>query len=199
MSQLDLNQLRKTLIKNAQRGDARPAESWRMVVVDRNGKIRRADEVNLSKRRELSVVPQEVFAGIREFVLNSDTPELSDFGGDRLARDRDVVREKLPDGTREITVEGTTGWVYKINDEFNEPYAMMAYFDGSEYQVKVLEPAIEGHYGVTDAHIFSDGRLCLRPPAGGMPTLAEAYAKSVLWANGFTICRRAGHFPWPRH
>jgi hypothetical protein len=199
MSILDLNQLRKTLIKNVQRGDARPAEIRTMVVVDRNGKIRCADEVNLNERRELSVVPQEVFAGIREFALNSDTPELSDFGGDRLARDRAVVRDKLPEGTREIWVDGTTGWAYEINDEFNEPYVMMAYFDGSEYQVKVLEPAIEAHYGVKEAHIFSDGRLCLRPPAGGMPTLAEAYAKSVLWATGFTVCRRAGHFPWPCH
>lgn len=204
MSNLDLNQLRNTLRENARRGDVRPDEPRRKIVVDRDGKIRHGNEVGLSDHRELSEVPQELFATLGSILRNlfaedRDVASLAHFGGDRLARDRAIVREKLPWGTTEVLVDGTTGFVYDITDEFGEHYRMVVYFDGSEYQVKVVDPEIEGHYGVTDAHIFSDGRLCLRPPAGGMPTLAEAYAKSALWANGFTVRRQGDPFPWPSH
>ena len=204
MANLDLNQLRSTLRENARRGDVRPDEPRRKIVVDRDGKIRHGNEVGLSDGRELSEVPQDLFAGLGSalrsiFAEDRGTASLSHFGGDRLARDRAVVREKLPWGTTEVAVDGTTGFVYGFTNDFGEFYRMVAYFDGSEYQVKVVEPEIESHYGVGDAHVFSDGRLCLRPPAGGMPTLAEAYAKSVLWADGFTVRRHGNAFPWPSH
>ena len=204
MASLDLNQLRNTLRENARRGEARPDEPRRKIVVDRDGKIRHGDDVGCRDRRELSEVPQELFAALGDllrnlFVDDRDPPSLTRYGDHRLDRDRASVRDKLPWGTTEVTVEGTTGFVYDIVDEFGAHYRMVVYFDGSEYQVKVVEPEIEGHYGVTNAHVFGDGRLCLRPPAGGMPTLAEAYAKSVLWATGFTVLRRGGEFPWPSH
>ncbi len=187
MTNLDLNHLRQTLRENAQRGDARPDDPRQKIVVGRDGKIRHGDDIGGADRRALSEVPQELFAD-------------GWFGGDnRISRDRDVARAKLPAGTREVNVDGTTAFVYSINDEFGETYTLCAYYDGGEYQVKVVSPAIESEYGVGNAHIFGDGRLCLRPPAGGMPSLADAYGRSVLWANGFSILRRTGEFPWPAH
>jgi len=197
MATLDLNELRRTLLDNAERGQTHPNEPSRKVVVDRDGKIMRADDAGLLDQQELSEVPQEVFAG----PLNALRTILGRSGsaGKRLERDRGIVRAKLPWGTTEVSVDGMTGFVYEITDEFSQPYTMVAYFDGTEYQVKVVAPEIETQHGVMAAHVFSDGRLCLRPPAGGMPSLAEAYAKSVLWANGFTIFRQTGKFPWPSH
>jgi len=210
MANLDLNLLRRTLQENASSGQTHPIEPHRKIVVGRDGKIRHGNELGLADQRELSEVPQDLFAGLvsmlRQRLFGSQAvthvppvaPVVRRPGG-RLARDRAVVREKLPLGTKEISVAGTMGFVYQITDEFGESYTMVIYFDGSEYQVKVVAPEIEGHYGVAAAHVFSDGRLCLRPPAGGMPTLAEAYAKSVLWATGFTVFRRKKVFPWPSH
>ena len=101
MASLDLNQLRNTLRENAQRGEARPSEPRRKIVVDRDGKIRYGDEVSSRDSRELSEVPQELFAALGEllrslFVDDRDPPWLTDYGGHRLDRDRAIVRAKLP-------------------------------------------------------------------------------------------------------
>lgn len=40
-------------------------------------------------------------------------------------------------------------------------------------------------------HLFRDGRICFGE-YGGIETLDAAYAKSVIWANGFTIFDRTG-------
>lgn len=205
MPQLDLNKVRELLKESNQRGNTRPDDPKRRVVVNRNGCMKIGDEADRLGPDEGSIVPQEVFAALwgprggsrsQGRGGRAAAPARCDR---RLDEDRETVKHKLPPGTREITLEGTTAFVYDITDELGQPYTMAVYYDGCEYQVKVIHPQVEGKYSITTAHVFNDGRLCLRPPAGGLPRLDEAYAKSVLWATGFTVFLQTGQFPWPSH
>jgi hypothetical protein len=107
--------------------------------------------------------------------------------------DRHIVASKFPSNVREINHNGTIGWIYSITSELGDPYSLFAYHDGSFYQVLVILPAVAGQYGAHDGHLFSDGRICFGD-SGGLPTLEQAYAKSVLWATGFSIFLRTGNF-----
>ena len=77
---------------------------------------------------------------------------------------------------------------YSFSCEFGTLYEMFAYFDGNYYQVLVLSPVVEERYqSAHTGHIYKDGNICFGVDYGsGRPTLEEAYAKSVLWANGFS-------------
>ena len=114
----------------------------------------------------------------------------------RHERDAQVVATYLPPGTAGQVVEGIEYWVFDIKCELGNPYSMAAYFDGREYQVKVLHPDVTGKYSVHDGHLFSDGRICLNPPANGAESLQDAYAKAVVWASGFSVMRHTGQFPF---
>jgi hypothetical protein len=103
----------------------------------------------------------------------------------RLARDAQIVARRLPANAEFARVQGTPGWFYSFENEFGDRYEMFIYFFGSNYQVKVIEPEVEGRYTPHDGHLYEDGRICFGT-GGGMPTLESAYAKSVLWANGFS-------------
>jgi hypothetical protein len=124
------------------------------------------------------------------------------FGGlqERLARDDQTVRRRLPGNAEFAMVQETPGWFYSFENEFGDRYEMFIYFNGSNYQVKVVEPEVEGRYTPHDGHLYEDGRICFGA-GGGMPTLESAYAKSVLWANGFSAyvaAREAGSpIPFP--
>jgi hypothetical protein len=111
-------------------------------------------------------------------------------------RDRAAVELALPAATREVNVGGTRGFLYPVTSEAGDPYKLFLWFDGSGYQVKVVSPEVEGcdpHV----CHLFPGGRICLGPGAGGgMDALDAAYAKSVLWVNGFSAWRRTGSFPF---
>jgi hypothetical protein len=114
----------------------------------------------------------------------------------RVARERELVAQKLPPNTRLLCVDGVYGWLYVIVDALGQPYTLFAYHDGSGYQVKVVEPEVEGRYSPHNGHLFADGRLCLTPSGQGLPALDLAYAKSVLWAHGFSVFVRTGTFPF---
>ncbi len=105
-----------------------------------------------------------------------------------LDRDRRVVLEKMPGNTFEATVGGTTGWYYTIVNEFSDQFIFFACYDGSSYQVMLIEPKLEGRLGAHESHLYSNGKLCLSDTAdNGMPTLEQAYARSVVWSNGVSV------------
>ena len=87
---------------------------------------------------------------------------------------------------------GSTRYVSEAGDEFR----LFLWFDGSGYQVKVVSPDVD-HHRSHACHLFADGRICLGGEAGGgLPTLVSAYARSVVWANGFSAFLRRGAFPY---
>jgi hypothetical protein len=116
-----------------------------------------------------------------------------------VERERAVASAKLPPDTRLLEVDGIWGWLYSFRDELGDRYTMFAYHDGSQYQVKVVEPEVEGRFSPHSGHLFGDGRICLSATLTGLATLELAYAKSVLWANGFSIFLRTGKFPFSRN
>lgn len=191
---LDLNRLRDTLRSNERTGDVLPERPSQKVLVDREGRVRFGDEVADGARDQYSVVPQNIFAGVLDALFGSSTA-----GSERHQRDRLTVREYLPSNTREVVQGELPLFMYDVIDEFGELYELAAYFDGDEYQVKLVWPELEEVFSVTEGHVFSDGRLCLRPPGNGMPRLKDAYARSVILVNGLTVLRRGGEFPFPSH
>jgi hypothetical protein len=128
-------------------------------------------------------------------VSGSNRPGLAD-EGDRSTRDRGIARRFLPSNTTTRVLDGTTYWTYQFQCEFRNRYVMAAFFDGREYQVRVLEPDVTGRFSVHHGHLFDDGRICLSPPANGAASLQDAYAKSVVWASGFSIMQHTGKFPF---
>lgn len=119
---------------------------------------------------------------------------------DRLDRDRQVAREKLPTGTVEMDFDGVPCFLYQVTCEMGNRYVMCLYFEGRHYQVKVVEPNLEGHFGVHGSHLYSDGKLCLSEVTNaGVDSMEQAFARSVLWANGFSVMLASGEkheFPW---
>jgi hypothetical protein len=120
--------------------------------------------------------------------------------GDALAResrDRLAAELCLPASAKRVTAQGTTGWLYRVTSEQGDPYTMFLWFDGSAYQVKVVVPELDPFADPHACHLFRDARLCLGGDrGGGVPTLEGAFARSVLWANGYSRWRRTGHFPF---
>jgi hypothetical protein len=166
---IDLNKLRERLLRNQQNNNVMPSNPAEQVWVDSEGAIMDGEQARNSDR-PTSQVPQRTFAS-------------------RLEQDRRAVRQFLPANTKETKLSsGQIGFVYTIKCQFNHSYELFLYFDGANYQVLVLRPAIEErirspHVG----HLFSNGKLCLGDGYGnGAPTLEEAFTRSVLWANGIT-------------
>lgn len=180
--QVDLNRLRETIIKNQERGKALPPHRDEKVYATQDGRIVTGDSVRPGEERQLSEVHQATFATA---VTSSS----------RRESERRVVNEKFPRNTRYLEVDGIGGWYYKFSDEFGNPYEMFAYHDGSVYQVKVVYPEVEGKYSPHNGHLYGSGRICFGN-TDGMPNLEDAYAKSVLWASGFTVFLQTGLFPF---
>jgi hypothetical protein len=179
--QVDLNALRDTIIASQKRKEDLPTATERKIMVDPNGKIQSGN--NTGNKKRLSEVHQGTFAVTR------------------TAKEQMIVKEKFPRNTQLFEVNGVKGWYYTFQDEFNQKYEMFAYFDGTAYQVKVVFPAVEGKYkSIHDCHLFRDGRICFGLQyAGGLTSLENAFAKSVLWANGFTIYVRTGQYPFSKN
>jgi hypothetical protein len=115
----------------------------------------------------------------------------------RLLRDQAVVEVSLPSTTRRLVVDGVRGWLYPITGESGDRFLLFVWFDGSAYQVKVVEPEVEARPDPHACHLFPGARICLgEHPGGGMPTLAEAYSRSVVWCNGYGVYLRTGRFPF---
>jgi hypothetical protein len=120
--------------------------------------------------------------------------------GDRLARtsrERLEAEGCLPASARHVSVQGASGWLYPVVTEQGDRFQLFLWFDGAVYQVKVVSPELERGENPEACHLFPGARLCLGlDDDGGMPTLEGAYARSVLWANGFSAWRRTGAFPF---
>lgn len=171
--QVDLNELRNRVISNRQSGIDDPTSPDHAVFVDNSGNI--LTQPQPGQQRNLSRVPQKTFAA-------------------NVTIDRQVVAQKLPNA-QEMHINGVTGWVYEITSEVGDSYTMFIFNDGSLYQVMVLFPEVAGHYSPSEGHLFPNGCICLNEEHG-YPTLEKAYAKSVLWATGFSIYVRTGQFPF---
>lgn len=114
----------------------------------------------------------------------------------RDAQDRMAGEGCLPSGRRWVTVQGARGWLFPLATEAGDAFRLFLWFDGASYQVKVVDPDVSGD-DPHACHLFPEGRICMgRAHGGGMPTLEDAYAKAVLWANGFGAYRRTGRFPF---
>lgn len=174
----DLNEVRE-LFRRAQNADLPyPTDTSQQVSVDKEARIHVGAPSTASNDK--SRVQQGIFAT------------------SRLERDQEIARRKLPANTRFLSDSGIQGWAYSFNSEIaDRNYVMFAYFDGSNYQVKLISPEIEGKFNGHDVHLYTDGRLCLSDSKdSGQPTLEEAYSKSVLWANGMDVHLAGYAFPF---
>ncbi|KKJ01265.1 hypothetical protein [Prochlorothrix hollandica] len=172
MSQnLDLNELRRIVLETQNMGEDLPSDPSRQVYVDRKGNI--VLNPNTEERRTLSQVPLKLWAS--------------------LSGDRQIVASRFPRNTTEQVIGGVRGWLYNITSALGDLYTLFAYNDGSQYQVLVVFPEVAGRVGAHDAHLFSNGCICFGS-GGGLPTLEQAYAKSVLWTAGFSAYVRTGNF-----
>lgn len=168
--QIDLNELRRTVLQSQDLGEEAPSEVARTIVVTKEGELQLGRDLTAAQRRPLAVVQQDTFHS----------------RSDDEAR---TVREQMPSNTkRHRTEDGVDGYVYSFLCSYRRKYTMFAYYDGSYYQVLVLEPAVEDKYcSPHTGHIYSDGRICFGLQHGnGRRSLADAYAKSVLWATGLS-------------
>lgn len=175
---LDLNNLRDLVIKNQDNQDSKPSEQGNKVFIDSEGKIHEGS--SSTDKTHMSEVPQDTFA-------------------ERVSDEKQIVSQHMPNNTRSlITDEGISGWLYDFTCEIGDEYRMFAYYDGNYYQVLVIEPKVEGVWNSAHTgHIFSDGRICFGENFdSGLPSLQDAYAKSVLWATGLSVAIRAEHFPF---
>jgi hypothetical protein len=86
------------------------------------------------------------------------------------------------------------GWLYNFTNEFGQSFSMFAYYAGfGEYKVILVLPEVEQRYrNITKTHLYPDGHICLS--AWAVRSLEYAYAKSVLWANGWTSYELTGDF-----
>jgi hypothetical protein len=168
---IDLNHIRSLVHANQREGNTDPAAPKATIVVDRDARIRTGDTVRPGEGSQVSKIQQDTFhAGWEE-------------------AERRIAETKMPANTRMfISREGVRGWLYSFQTEFLDTYKMFAFFDGSFYQVLVIEPYVEQRFrNPHTGHIFSNGRICMGSGMNsGRRTLADAYAKSVLWANGFS-------------
>jgi hypothetical protein len=177
-SKLDLNKLRDIVHENERKGDELPAAKSKKVFVDRDGDVKLGSDVSDREARTMSEVPQSTFS-------NHD------------ARDAEVVRRKLPADTRAVTApSGMPGWRYSVRCQLGNDYRMFLWFDGSAYQVLVLDPELEAKWrDPHTGHLYGDGRICMGSNYGsGERSIEAAYGKSVLWATGMSTAVMTGRF-----
>jgi hypothetical protein len=118
-------------------------------------------------------------------------------GFSRVPRDKALVEAKLPSSTRYLTADGVRGWLYPVSTELGDAFQLFLYFDGAGYQVRVVEPQVEGRFDPHASHVLPDGRICLSDSwGGGVTTLEAAYARSVVWCNGFSRFLRGEPHPY---
>ncbi|WP_432967576.1 hypothetical protein [Dactylosporangium sp. CA-233914] len=177
MSDIDLNEVRDRIKRAQRRGTPYPPNAADQVKVDRAGNIVLGDDASAEP---VSVVHQATFAAV-----------------DRLLHDQRTARNKLPRNTVFIDEPAVSGWLYSITTELGHDYTLFAYFDGTDYKVKLVAPELEGKLPAHGAHLYPNGLICLDERKGnGQATLEEAYSKSVLWALGVSYVREGFTFPF---
>lgn len=118
-------------------------------------------------------------------------------GFSRVLQDKARAEGMLPASTRYLKVDGVRGWLFPVSTELGDAFRLFLYFDGAGYQVRVVEPEVEGRFDPHASHLLPDGRICLSDEAGaGMASLEAAYARSVVWCNGFSVFLRDAQFPY---
>ena len=182
MPQIDLNNLAR-VIRTVQRveGDDTPVDATRTILVSKEGQLTMAGDIPPEEHRTMSIVKPDTFHGRKETEL-------------------DTARNFMPASTKQHTSsDGVTGWLYSFHCEYRIAYTMFAYFDGSYYQVLVVDPPVETKYrSAHTGHIFSDSRICFGSGYnGGRESLKDAFAKSVLWATGMSAMVLSGNDTFP--
>lgn len=173
--QIDLNALRDAIIRTQRKGETTPSEAIKSVLVSRDGKMIMHGDATEQERRTLAKVQQDTFHGRKE-------------------EESEAVLRCMPSSTMQHkSPDGAEGWIYSFFCSFGELYKMFAYYDGSYYQVQVLEPPWVKNYSPHTGHILSGGRICFGLDYNsGRRTLEDAYAKSVLWATGMSAMHHSG-------
>lgn len=168
---IDLNAIVKTVHDCQRAGNSEIFQPVDTIHVDRNGRLIQSNDLDAPRTETLATVQPDTFHAEWE------------------EAEKRIAKTKMPSNTRMITSrEGIRGWLYSFQTEFLDTYKMFAYFDGSFYQVIVVEPYVEQRFrSAHTGHIYSDGRICMGAGMNsGRRTLDDAYAKSVLWANGLS-------------
>ncbi|GAA0413140.1 hypothetical protein Acor_11320 [Acrocarpospora corrugata] len=174
----DLNELRRIIHDAQQTGSAHARRPSEEITVGREGEIYTG---NAPADQPLSKVQLGTFA------VALDTRELNDQRYASGHMPRNTVFVDRP----------SRGWCYSIRSQMGRVYTLFAKFDGRNYQVYLLEPQLQGHVGVHQGHLYSDGRICLSDDNNsGQPSLEEAYSKSVLWATGMDVVLAGYTFPF---
>lgn len=170
-AEIDLNALRNDVHQSQMRGETTPGD----LRVTQDGRIVRDGRDDMAAR-----LSKETFA-----MLPS------------VAAEARVARTQLPVGTYQQTVGRTTGWVYTFFNEFADQYTFFTYYSTQhqQYRTMLVAPNLNGLFGEHQAHLYSDGTVCLSPNVG-VATLDGSYARAVLWSNGVSVVRRGGEFPF---
>jgi hypothetical protein len=174
----DLNRIAATVRANQQAGSTDPARREQQLFVDKEGDIMFGDQVNPLAASRVSRVTQETFYAQRD-------------------QEQAIVNAKMPANTYFASDGTVEGWVYQIANEFDDAYVLFLWHDRSDrtYKVSLVEPRLGGSVGVEDCHLYPDGTLCLKRQGGpGYPSMADAYARSVLWTRGASCYRRGYGF-----
>lgn len=177
----DLNRLRDIILEQQRRKEPYSPDPERQITVKPTGEI----QVGPTEQSDpVSRVHMGTFAGLDQ----------------RTRRDMETAGRKLPPGTVFINEPEVRGWSYTVDTDFGETYTLFAYFDGVNYQVRLVSPPLEGRYNPHGAHLYPDGRLCLSQDRGsGQPSLEEAFSKSVLWAEGMGFVKAGHPFPFSQN
>ena len=179
MPETDLNEVRDRIKRAQRRGTPYPQAAKEKVTVDRQGGIRLGETAGTSE--VVSNVHHGTFAA----------------ASTRLRQDQQIAATKLPVNTVYVDEPDVRGWLYSIRTELDDDYTLFAYFDGTDYKVKLVAPDLEGSLPAHGGHLFSNGLICLDERKGsGQPTLEEAYSKSALWALGASYVQRGYKFPF---
>ena len=175
----DLNRLRDIIRNAQQQGQTYPVNPKARITVGPEGEIYTGDA---PEGQPLSKVQHGTFAA------RVDGREVADLR---------YAASHMPRNTQFIEHTDARGWCYSFRSQMGREYTMFAYFDGRAYQVRLIEPRLEGKVGAHTAHLFSNGKICLSDVAGsGQPSLEEAYSKSVLWATGMDVVLAGYQFPF---
>lgn len=194
----DLNAIAAQIRQSQKNSTSRT--NGRELVVDNRGQVNFRDAAD--KDRPLTVLSQETFASSMLSRLTGSgmtrsqkSARLPNSIEQRRRAEEEAVTKALPAGTYPASDGQFSGWVYEVTNEFSDLYRFFVYFDPAAalYRVALMYPQLAGQLGSHDAHLFSDGRVCLNDQSG-CKDIASAYARSALWCRGVSMVRRGHNF-----